>query len=134
MTLPTIKFGTTDHPSGKSHYAEFTPEGMLYPVRVYGTTQEAVTELAWDFLDDHDRELRAKAKVAETGNDPISHPAHYTRFPVEVIELTEHLNFCRGNAVKYIARAGHKDPSKEIEDLEKALWYIEREIQRLERG
>lgn len=60
-------------------------------------------------------------------------PSHYTRFPgIEVIELTEHLNFCRGNAVKYIARAGAKDPTKELEDLRKAAWYVAREIQRLE--
>lgn len=62
--------------------------------------------------------------------DPIN-PPHYTRFPVEVIQLTEHLNFCRGNAVKYIARAGAKDPDKELEDLKKAAWYIDREIARL---
>ena len=41
------------------------------------------------------------------------------------------LNFHRGNAVKYIARAGKKNPGKEIEDLEKAVWYINREIERL---
>lgn len=65
-------------------------------------------------------------------NDPVSHPSHYTRFKgIEVIQLTEQLNFCRGNAVKYIARAGAKDDSKEIEDLEKARWYIDREIERL---
>lgn len=66
--------------------------------------------------------------------DAVNHPAHYTRFPVEVIEITEHLNFCRGNAVKYIARAGAKDPSKEIEDLKKAAWYLDREIARLEKA
>lgn len=66
-------------------------------------------------------------------NDPVSHPEHYTRFNgIEVIQLTEHLNFCRGNAVKYIARAGAKDPAKEIEDLEKAVWYIQREISRVQ--
>lgn len=69
----------------------------------------------------------------DKGDNPVSHPSHYTRFPVEVIELTEHLNFCRGNAVKYIARAGAKDPSKEIEDLEKAQWYLAREIDRLKK-
>ena len=64
--------------------------------------------------------------------DPVNSPSHYTQYPVEVIELTEHMNFCRGNAVKYIARAGLKDPNKELEDLHKARWYIEREIARLE--
>ena len=66
------------------------------------------------------------------GNDVINSPAHYTSYPVEVIELTEHMNFCRGNAVKYISRAGLKDPAKEVEDLHKAVWYLEREITRLE--
>lgn len=65
-------------------------------------------------------------------NDPIN-PAHYTAYPVEVIELTECMNFNRGNAVKYLARAGLKDPAKELEDLEKAAWYVAREIRRLEK-
>lgn len=68
-------------------------------------------------------------------NDEVNKPAHYTRFEgFEVIQLTEQLNFCRGNAVKYIARAGAKDPAKEIEDLEKARWYLSREINRLKGG
>ena len=67
-----------------------------------------------------------------TVNDPVNNPAHYTAYPVEVIELTEHMNFCRGNAVKYIARAGLKDPAKEVEDLRKAEYYIRREIDRME--
>ena len=66
-------------------------------------------------------------------NDTVNRPSHYTQYPVEVIELTEHMNFCRGNAVKYIARAGFKNPEKEIEDLEKAQWYIKREIARLKK-
>ena len=64
-------------------------------------------------------------------HDPVHRPEHYTSYPVEVIQLTEHLNFCRGNAVKYIARAGLKNIDKEVEDLEKAAWYIDREIKRL---
>ncbi len=65
-------------------------------------------------------------------HDSVTNPAHYTRFKgIEVIQLTEQLNFCRGNAVKYIARAGAKDSAKEIEDLEKAVWYVQREIARL---
>lgn len=63
-------------------------------------------------------------------SDPVNHPKHYTAFPgVEVIQITEHLNFCRGNAVKYICRAGLK--GNELQDLEKALWYLQREINRL---
>jgi tRNA dimethylallyltransferase len=52
---------------------------------------------------------------------------------LEVIEITENLNFCRGNAVKYLCRAGLKDPEKELEDLKKARWYVDREISRLEK-
>ena len=65
-------------------------------------------------------------------HDPIN-PPHYRAYPVEVIELTEHLNFCRGNAVKYLTRAGLKNPDTELEDLKKAAWYVNREISRIER-
>ena len=63
-------------------------------------------------------------------NDPVQHPSHYTDGRIEVIDFIEDkkLGFHLGNAVKYIARAGKKDPEKEIEDLEKAIWYIERYI------
>lgn len=64
--------------------------------------------------------------------DSINHPSHYTAYEgVEIIDLTEQMNFNRGNAVKYISRAGLKDPNTEIEDLKKARWYIDREIQRI---
>lgn len=66
-------------------------------------------------------------------NDPVSHPSHYTSGNIECIDyiLDKGFNFCRGNAIKYITRAGQKDKSKEIEDLEKAIWYIEKEIEQL---
>lgn len=66
-------------------------------------------------------------------NDNVNHPAHYTDGKIEVISFIEdkNLNFHRGNAVKYIARAGKKDPEKEVEDLRKAVWYLNREIKRL---
>lgn len=69
-------------------------------------------------------------------NDAVNHPAHYTDGKIEVIAFIEDkgLNFHRGNAVKYISRAGKKDPAKEVEDLKKARWYIDREICRLEGG
>lgn len=68
-------------------------------------------------------------------NDNVNHPSHYTDGKIEVIEFIEDkkLNYHRGNVVKYVARAGKKDPSKEIEDLKKAQWYLNREIQRLEK-
>lgn len=65
--------------------------------------------------------------------DPTN-PAHYRSHPsgVECIRITEHLGFCLGNAVKYIWRAGERE-ERTIEDLRKAVWYLEREIARLQR-
>ena len=64
-------------------------------------------------------------------SDPTN-PSYYKTYPVEVIELTSHMDFCRGNAVKYLARAGLKDPATELEDLRKARWYIDYAISMLE--
>jgi hypothetical protein len=65
--------------------------------------------------------------------DNVNHPKHYTSHPsgVECIAVTEHMNFNLGNAVKYVWRAGEKGDV--LEDLRKARWYIEREIQRVEK-
>jgi len=67
-------------------------------------------------------------------SDNINHPPHYTNHPsgIECIQITEHMNFCCGNAIKYIWRAGLKSTSP-LEDLRKAKWYITREIERLEK-
>lgn len=64
-------------------------------------------------------------------HDPVNHPSYYTSSPsgVECIAVTEWMNFNLGNAVKYIWRAGDKGDI--VEDLEKARWYLDREIQRL---
>jgi len=64
-------------------------------------------------------------------NDPVNHPKHYTEHPsgVECIEITEHMNFCVGNAINYLWRAGLK--GEQVEDLRKARWYIDREIARI---
>ena len=61
-------------------------------------------------------------------SDPVSHPKHYTSHPsgIECIQITEHMGFCTGNAIKYIWRADLKDNA--IEDLQKARWYIDKEI------
>ena len=66
-------------------------------------------------------------------NDPVNHPSHYTKGKIEVADFIadQKLNFDRGNAVKYVCRAGSKDPDKEIQDLEKAIWYINHEIKTL---
>jgi len=65
----------------------------------------------------------------------VEHPKHYNTGKIEVISAIEdwNLDFHLGNVVKYVARAGKKDVSKTLEDLEKAKWYLERKISELER-
>ena len=66
-------------------------------------------------------------------DEAINHPAHYGGDTVyEAIKVIEAwgLGFCLGNTVKYISRAGRKNPDATIEDLEKARWYLDREIAR----
>jgi hypothetical protein len=66
-------------------------------------------------------------------SDPVNHPTHYTEHPsgIECIQITEHMGFNLGNAIKYIWRADLKNDA--IEDLKKARWYLDREISRRER-
>ena len=76
--------------------------------------------------------FESKTKTDE--NDNVNRPAHYTDGKIEVIDFIEDkkLGFHLGNAVKYISRAGKKDPTKIVEDLKKAIWYLERFIEKLE--
>ena len=73
------------------------------------------------------------SKSKQPTSDKINHPAHYNQHPsgVECITVVEHFNFNVGNAVKYIWRAGLKS-DEPIEDLRKAAWYVQREIERLQ--
>ena len=70
------------------------------------------------------------ADGTERPADPVNHPPHYLGHPsgVECIQITEHMGFNLGNAVKYIWRADLKNNT--LEDLEKARWYVSREIER----
>ena len=65
--------------------------------------------------------------------DQVNHPTHYTTDPsgVECIQITRHRNFNIGNAFKYLWRAGIKNENTHIEDLKKAIFYIQDEINRL---
>ena len=80
--------------------------------------------------DEYTRKLISERKEVPPLPDMVNEPPHYRMHPsgVECIEITEHLNFCIGNAIKYLWRCDHK--SNDTQDLEKALWYIEREIMR----
>lgn len=65
--------------------------------------------------------------------DVVNHPKHYTEHKsgIECIQITEHMNFCLGNATKYLWRADLKNG---VEDLKKAVWYIQREISNREKN
>lgn len=65
-------------------------------------------------------------------DDAVNHPNYYNWHPagIECIDIIEHFSFNIGNAIKYLWRANHKD--KTVQDLQKAIWYIGREIQKME--
>lgn len=69
-------------------------------------------------------------------HDIINYPAHYTDGKIEVIDFIEDkkLPYHLGNVVKYVSRSGKKDPTKTIQDLEKAAWYLNRYIQLLKQS
>lgn len=79
-----------------------------------------------------------KVTISSRKDDRVNHPSHYTwlkdKCGIEVIDITRHLDFNVGNAIKYLLRAGYKQEEglsniqKEIEDLSKALWYIQDKI------
>lgn len=100
-----------------------------WPVCVCGQPVEGhslMLHTAWnDGLGEHSRRTRIA--------DSLTAPAHYTFGQIEVLDaiMDWGLNFCRGNVVKYLARAGRK--GSEIEDLRKARVYLDREIARLEK-
>lgn len=85
-------------------------------------------------------ELRAEAEhrrqeVLGAATDMVNCPPHYRLLKPEPIDVIESwgVNFHIGQVIKYVARAGKKDPAKHVEDLKKAAWYLEREIARVER-
>jgi hypothetical protein len=65
--------------------------------------------------------------------DKVNHPSHYTSHPsgVECVDIAEWMTFNAGNTVKYLWRSGLKDGSPTLEDLRKARWYLDREIERV---
>ena len=106
-----------------------SPEGFDYWHRI----NEALEDEALK-----DEALREESRSSSHGDETpagdATNPDHYRSHPsgVECIQVTEHMDFLKGNAMKYLWRAGGK--GDEIEDLKKAAWYIERRIALLEKG
>ena len=107
-------------------------EGNKSAISEMETAMFDVMQLLKCFIDRNDK---------EQNTDNVNHPQHYTWIKelcgIEVIDITRHMDFCLGCAIKYILRAGHKkdasltDTDKQIEDLKKAIWYINDEIKRI---
>lgn len=131
------------NPAGATMNFEFwdSMDAVLYavridPVRFNGNMLETLKECL--IIEYKNREANKMPDYSESiqqlideGTDAINHPSHYTQYKgVEVIQISELLNFNRGNALKYIARAGFKNADTEIQDLEKAIWYLKREMDR----
>lgn len=78
--------------------------------------------------------LATSADVEASQFDQINKPKHYNSHPsgIECIEITQHHDFCTGNAIKYLWRQGLKDGENSVNDLKKAVWYIERKIKQIE--
>ena len=72
--------------------------------------------------------------IEQMKEDNVNHPSHYCSHPsgIECIEITRHHDFAIGNAIKYLWRAGLKDSDNEVQDLEKAIFYIKDKIKQLE--
>jgi hypothetical protein len=83
---------------------------------------------------EHNENCICNICLSKKSNDVINWPKHYNATSVQPIDAIEawNLGFHLGNVVKYIARAGKKDPNKELEDLKKARWYLDRKIEKLE--
>src|SRR5262245_31853048 len=92
---------------------------------------------SFDMLSENEKqEVEKQARKITTGydsHDAVNHPRHYNTHPsgVECIEIAEHMPYCVGVAIKYLWRAGQKESA--IQDLEKAAWYVNREIERLKK-
>lgn len=89
-----------------------------------------LTEIVGEMREDYDKKQTQEF-------DPVNRPSHYAAGRFEVIDIIEDQlgieglrGFCLGNALKYVCRAGKKDPSKTIQDLEKAVWYLNHYIAR----
>lgn len=111
------------------------PDDNSFNVRYDGGV---LTCTYWHNLNPHEHlelvSMTEALAAPEPKSDVVSHPKHYNQGKIEVIEFIEDkkLNYHRGNAIKYISRAGIKNKDKEIEDLRKAIWYLQREIATIE--
>lgn len=105
--------------------------------------EDATSNYSYCSIEDFKKFWKPYKEDNKTSDDKVNHPSHYTwlkdKCGVEVIDITRHMDFNLGNSIKYILRSGHKkeegytNKQKTIEDLKKAIWYIEDEIKLLDK-
>lgn len=120
------------HGGGQAFWFEHEPMRNRWGWDHLGKRWEGAGEVPWDLHGWRDS-LHNRIQQCPAGHDPVDRPKHYTSHPsgVECIQITRHMGFCLGNAIKYIWRADLKNDT--IEDLRKAIWYLEQEITHRER-
>lgn len=107
-------------------------KGALVPGDYWATSKASGFALCKACYDATERDGELPIVFNKAEHDPVNHPKHYTNHPsgIECIQITRHMNNNRGNAMKYIWRCG--DKGKPIQDLRKAIFYLEDEIKRLQ--
>ncbi len=123
IELPIIKIGN------KVVTLNNEQKERLYDyIRKHGKSNDGYRKLIVSIANENE----TPEMITQTTNEMVNHPNHYggednVYETIKVIEAWD-LDFCLGNAIKYISRAGKKDKNKELEDLEKAAFYLERKI------
>lgn len=129
-SLPTKEDYKEAFETAQTLYPEIYSDLACIPEDIKQEDKESVTKVRRELL---------KPNFKNMTNDNVNHPSHYTwlkdKCGIEVIDITRHMNFDLGNAIKYILRAGKKclnknERASKIEDLQKAIWYINDEIER----
>lgn len=118
----------------------YRPDGLLDVCLVRAKYRDGITyelfagDIIWGSVSEFqlEKDHHAYHGLTDAVPDMVNHPPHYTAHPsgVECIQITEHMNFCIGSAMKYLWRYENKGG---LEDLQKAVFYISREIERLEK-
>lgn len=131
----------------KGQLYQHTPTGIVRRVVFVGsdrvTFKEGATpNYSYCSIENFKKFWKPYKEDNKAPDDKVNHPSHYTWLKdlcgIEVIDITRHMDFNLGNSIKYILRSGHKkeegytNKQKTIEDLKKAIWYIEDEIKLLE--
>lgn len=126
---------------------QHTPTGIVRRVVFVGSDrvtfkEGATSNYSYCSIENFKKFWKPYKENNKVSNDKVNHPSHYTWLKdlcgIEVIDITRHMDFNLGNSIKYILRSGHKkeegytNKQKTIEDLKKAIWYIEDEIKLLE--